>query len=148
MGQYKCRELLVLVFFFNQFIYFNWRLITLQYCGGFCHTLTWISHGWTCVPPSWTLLPPPSPVYPSGLSESTSFEPCFMHWSSIFHMVINVFQCYSLISSHPCLLPHSPKVCSSHLFMCTYLLVTRTNAFFSELNWQTSAQELTLIHPD
>ena len=25
------------------------RLITLQYCGGFCHTLTWISHGCTCV---------------------------------------------------------------------------------------------------
>ena len=24
----------------NQFIYFNWRLITLQYCGGFWHTLT------------------------------------------------------------------------------------------------------------
>ena len=22
-------------------IYFNWRLITLQYCGGFCHTFTW-----------------------------------------------------------------------------------------------------------
>ena len=22
------------------FLYFNWRLITLQYCGGFCHTLT------------------------------------------------------------------------------------------------------------
>ena len=22
------------------FIYFNWRLITLQYCSGFCHTLT------------------------------------------------------------------------------------------------------------
>ena len=21
-------------------IYFNWRLITLQYCSGFCHTLT------------------------------------------------------------------------------------------------------------
>ena len=32
------------------FIYFNWRLITLQYCGGFCHTLTWISHGCACVP--------------------------------------------------------------------------------------------------
>ena len=31
-------------------IYFNWRLITLQYCSGFCHTLTWISHGFTCVP--------------------------------------------------------------------------------------------------
>ena len=23
-----------------KFIYFNWRLITLQYCSGFCHTLT------------------------------------------------------------------------------------------------------------
>ena len=31
-------------------IYFNWKLITLQYCSAFCHTLTWISHGWTCVP--------------------------------------------------------------------------------------------------
>ena len=27
-------------------------LITSQYCGGFCHTSTWISHGCTCVPPS------------------------------------------------------------------------------------------------
>ena len=27
-------------FFFSLFqIYFSWRLITLQYCGGFCHTL-------------------------------------------------------------------------------------------------------------
>ena len=30
--------------FFFKWIYFNWRLITLQYCSGFCHTLTWISH--------------------------------------------------------------------------------------------------------
>ena len=26
--------------FFFLIIYFNWRLITLQYCSGFCHTLT------------------------------------------------------------------------------------------------------------
>ena len=26
--------------FFFYFIYFNWRLITLQHCSGFCHTLT------------------------------------------------------------------------------------------------------------
>ena len=25
-------------------INFNWRVITLQYCDGFCHTSTWISH--------------------------------------------------------------------------------------------------------
>ena len=37
-------------FFFFLFIFISWRLITLQYCSGFCHTLTWISHGFTCVP--------------------------------------------------------------------------------------------------
>ena len=55
------------------FIYFNWRLITLQYCGGFCHTFTWISHGCTCVP-SWTPLPSPSPFHLSGSSQCTSPE--------------------------------------------------------------------------
>ena len=39
----------LLVFFFS-FIFISWRIITLQYCSGFCHTLTWISHGLTCVP--------------------------------------------------------------------------------------------------
>ena len=32
------------------FIYFIRRLISLQYCSGFCHTLTWISHGFTYIP--------------------------------------------------------------------------------------------------
>ena len=45
-------------------IYFNWRLITLQYWGGFCHTLTRISHGCTCVPPILNL-PPTSLHTPS-----------------------------------------------------------------------------------
>ena len=31
-------------FFFHLFIYISWRLITLQYCSGFCHTLTWIMY--------------------------------------------------------------------------------------------------------
>ena len=56
-------------FFFKKFIYCNWRLITSQYCGGFGHTLTWLSHGCTCVSPSSTPLPSPS-----GLSQGTSFE--------------------------------------------------------------------------
>ena len=58
--------------FLNSFIYFNRRLITLQYCGGFYHTLTWISHGFTCVP----YPKPPShlPPHPSGLSQCTGFE--------------------------------------------------------------------------
>ena len=40
------------------------------------------------------------------------------HWSSVLHMVIYTFQCYSLKSSHPHLLPLSPKVCSLHLYIC------------------------------
>ena len=35
---------------FFSFIFISWRLITLQYCSVFCHTLTWISHGFPCVP--------------------------------------------------------------------------------------------------
>ena len=42
-------------FFFIFFI--SWRLITLQYCSGFCHTLSWISHGFTHIPHPY---PPPT----------------------------------------------------------------------------------------
>ena len=35
---------------FFSIIFINWSLITLQYCSGFCHTLTRISHGFTCIP--------------------------------------------------------------------------------------------------
>ena len=52
-----------------RFLNFNWRLITLQYCG-FCHIFTWISHGCTCVPHP----DPPSPSHPSGSSQGTSPE--------------------------------------------------------------------------
>ena len=49
-----------------KFIYFNWILITLQYCIGFTiinMNLPWV---YTCSP-SWTPLPPPSPYHPSWL---------------------------------------------------------------------------------
>ena len=52
-----------LSFFLFSFIFISWRVNTLQYCSGFCHTLTWISHGFTCVPhlnPPPTSLPIPS----------------------------------------------------------------------------------------
>ena len=32
---------------FFPFIFISWRLITLQYCGDFCHTFTQINHGVT-----------------------------------------------------------------------------------------------------
>ena len=30
----------IIIFLFFPFIFISWRLITLQYCSGFCHTLT------------------------------------------------------------------------------------------------------------
>ena len=66
----------------NWFIYFNWRLITLQYCSGFCHAFTWISHVYMC-PPSWTPFPPPSLSHPPGSSQCTSPEhpvSCIKPW--------------------------------------------------------------------
>ena len=102
------------VWFFLIFIYFNWRLIILQYCGSFCHTLTRISHRCTYVSPPKTPshLPPHSiPMgCPSAPALSALFHASNLDWSSISHMVIYMFQCYSLTSSHPCLLPHSAKV--------------------------------------
>ena len=62
-------------FFFLLFkIYFNWRLLTLKCCGGFCHTFTEISHWVYMCSPSWHSLPPPSPPHPSGSSQCTSPE--------------------------------------------------------------------------
>ena len=62
------------VFHLKYFIYFNWRLITLHYYSGFCQTLTWISHGCTCVSHPEPHLLPPSPSHPSGPSQCTGPE--------------------------------------------------------------------------
>ena len=63
-------------FFFFPFIFISWRLITLQYCSGFCHTLTWISHGFTCVPhPDHPSHFPPHPIPLSLPSEAWFLNP-------------------------------------------------------------------------
>ena len=58
--------------------YFGGRLITLQYCSGFCHILTQISHGFTCVPhpePPSHLPPHPIPLgHPSAPAPSTLYH--------------------------------------------------------------------------
>ena len=65
--------------FFFSFIFISWRLIILQYCSGFSHTLTWISHGFTCVPhpdlPSHLFLHP----FPLGLPSAPGLSTCLMH---------------------------------------------------------------------
>ena len=105
--------------------YFNWRPITLQYCGGFCHKFTRISHGCTCVPhpdpPSHLSPHPILQGHPSATALSTLSHASNLGWQSVSHMIIYMFQCYSLKSSHPHRLPQSPKLCSLHLCFFCYL---------------------------
>ena len=108
--------------FFFPFIFISWRLITLQ--------LQWVlpsidmNQPWIYMgSPSQSPLPPPSPSHPSGSSQCTSPERLShasnLGWCSVSPLIVYLFQCYSLRTSHPRLLPQSP-VCSLHLclFFC------------------------------
>ena len=53
--------------------FLNWKLVTLQYCAGFCHKKPWGTWLYLCYP-SWPSFPPPSPSRPSGSSQCTSPE--------------------------------------------------------------------------
>ena len=87
-----------LVFFFCLFLFFNYYYYFLLYlyciyfiifyCSGFCHTLKWNSHGFTCVPHP----DPPShlPLHPIplGLPSAPGPSACLMHptWAGdLFH---------------------------------------------------------------
>ena len=74
--------------------------------------------------PSQSPLPPPSLPDPSGSSQCT--RPRHLShasnpgWGSVSPLIVYLFQCYSLRTSLPRLLPQSPKACSVHLclFFC------------------------------
>ena len=77
---------IILIFF--SFILISWRLTSLQYCSGSCHTLTWISHGFTCaLHPDLPSHIPLSPI-PLGLPNTPALSTCLMHssWAGdLFH---------------------------------------------------------------
>ena len=80
-----CRWIL---FFFFPFIFISWRLITLQYCSGFCHTLSWISRGFTCIPHPDPPSHLPLHLIPLGLPSAPGPSTCLMHptWAGdLFH---------------------------------------------------------------
>ena len=99
------------------FIFISWRLITLQYCNVFCHPLTWISHGFTCVPHPYPPSHLPHHPIPLGLPSAPALSTCLIHptWAGgLFHPWY--YTCFSVIlSEHPTL-----EICSVHLclFFC------------------------------
>ena len=104
-------------------------------------------------PPSQNLfhLPPHSiPLgCPSAPALSALLHASNLGWSSVSHMVIYVFQCCSLRSSHRHLIPQSPKVCSLHLclFCClAYRVIVTT--FLNSIQFGLVAQSCpTLCDP-
>ena len=70
------------------------RLITLQYCSSFCHTLTWISHRCIFVPhPETPSHLPPHPIpqgHPSAPALSTLSHASNLDWRSVPHMIIYI----------------------------------------------------------
>ena len=113
----------------------------------FCHTLTLIHHGCTCVPhPERHSHLPPHPIplsHPSAPAPSTLSHASNLDWRFISHMIIYMFQCHSPKPSHPCPLPQSTKDCSIHLclFCCsTYrvivtIFLNSVYIFISILYW-------------
>ena len=81
------------------------------------------------LPPTSHLLPQDhsSAPAPSTLSHTSSLD-----LQSISHMVIYMFQCHSLKSSHLLILPQSPKVSSLHL--CLFCCLTRRVTIIIFLN--------------
>ena len=124
-------------FFFYPFIFISWRLITLQYYSGFCHTLTWISHGWTCVPHP----DPPSPSHPSGSSQCTSPEhpaSCIKPGLAICVTYGNIY--VSMLFSH--IIPPSPSPTESKSLFFTWFCFV-FSCFYGRkghmgLPWQSS----------
>ena len=92
----------------------------------FCHTLTWIRHGCTCVPhpESSSHLPPDFiPLgHPSAPAPSTLYHASNLDWWFVSHMIIYMFQCHSPKSSHPLPLPQSPKDC--FIYLCLFCSLT------------------------
>ena len=123
LSEFSNCSLCIIPLFFS-FIFISWRLITLQYCSGFCHTLTWINHGFTCIPhPDHLSHLPLHPIplgLPSAPALSTLYHASNLDWRFVSHIIIYMFQYHSPISSHPCPLPQSPKASSIHLclFCC------------------------------
>ena len=104
---------------FSLFIFLCWNLITSQYCSGLCHILTWISHGFTCVPhpdaPSCLPLHPIPLDHPSAPALST----CLMHptWAGdLFHCWY--YTCFNAILSEYPTLAFSHTVQKFVLYIC------------------------------
>ena len=99
------------------FFFISWRLITSQYFSGFCHTLTWISHGVTCIPHPHPPSHLPLHQIPLGLPSAPGPGTCLMHptWAGDLshYRYIHVSMLFSWN------IPPSPSPTESKSLFCT-----------------------------
>ena len=106
------------VLFPKKIISFNWRIITFQYCDGFCHTSAWIGHRYTYIPP---ILNPPATSLPTlflcVIPEHWLWMPCFMHQTCTDHLFSHGDVYVSVLFSQS--IPRSsPTESQSLFFVC------------------------------
>ena len=126
-----CSGFLHLVsFFFFFFFFLNWRLIILQYCSGFCHTLTLISNGCTCVPHA--ELPSHLPPIPSlriiPVHQPEHIVSCIKPGLAIYFTYDNI-HALMLFSQ---IIPPSPSstVLKSLLYICVFFSISYIGSSF------------------
>ena len=103
--------------YFFPFIFISWRLITLKYYSGFCHTLTSISHGFTCIPH-------PDPLSTSHSTRSLWVFPVHQAQALVSCIQLGLVICFTLDNIHVSMLfsqniPPSPSPTESKSLFCT-----------------------------
>ena len=106
--------------FFFKNLFFNCRKIALQYCVGFWHTTSRISHNYIYM--SWASLcwPPPIPPLGHHSGHQAGFSVLHIVISnklSILHRIVHMCQCCFLNLSHPLLPLLYPQGCSLYLHL-------------------------------
>ena len=134
-SRYYCGFIIDKIIFFFLIFIFTLFYFTILYW--FCHTLTWIHHGCTCVPkhefPSHFLPHNISLVHPRAPVQSILYPASDIDWRFVSYKIVYLFQCHSPKSSHPLPLPQSPKVRSTRLclFCClTYRVIIFLNSIY------------------
>ena len=93
---------------------------------------------------------PPSPSHPSGSSQCTRPEHLShasnLGWWSVSPLRVYLFQCCSLRTIHPCLLPQSPKVCSVHLCLFFYFAYEVIITIFKKKRWWLFILQCLILH--
>ena len=118
---------ILFIYFYYKFIYFNWRLITLQYCIGSAihqHESATGVHVFPILNPPPTSLPIPSlwviPVHQPQAS-------CILHWTwtgDLFH--IWYYTCFNaILPTHPTL-SLSHRVQNTVLYICVSFALSHT----------------------